>query len=129
MPRIKYPTVEEIIATNKKVLEIHRAKKADKHELLGTKHQIQEIIDKSKRKKGDIYIKSAVLLKELTISHLFASGNRRTAYLVTNDFVYKNQKKDIEKTEKEVEIFKKIRYRDISDEELAKWIKNEKKKK
>ena len=129
MPRIKYPTVEEIIATNKKVLEIHRAKKADKHELLGTKHQIQEIIDKSKRKKGDIYIKSAVLLKELTISHLFASGNRRTAYLVTNDFVYKNQKKDIEKTEKEVEIFKKIRYRDISDEELAKRIKNEKKKK
>jgi len=129
MPRIKYPTVEEVIATNKRVLEIHRAKKADKHELLGTKHQIQEIIDRVKSKKGDIYIKSAVLLKELTISHLFASGNRRTAYLVTNDFIYKNEKKDIEKTEEEVEIFKKIRYRDISDEELAKWIKNEKKKK
>jgi len=129
MPKIKYPTVEEVIATNKRVLEIHRAKKADKHELLGTKHQIQEIIDKAKEKEGDIYIKSVVLLKELTISHLFASGNRRTAYLVTNDFIYKNKKKDIEKTEKEVEIFKKIRYRDISDEELAKWVKNEKKKK
>ena len=129
MPRIKYPTVEEVIATNKRVLEIHRAKKADKHELLGTKHQIQEIIDRVKNKKGGVYIKSAILLKELTISHLFASGNRRTAYLVTNDFIYKNEKKDIEKTEEEVEIFKKIRYRDISDEELAKWIKNEKKKK
>ena len=128
MPRIKYPIVEEVIATNKRVLEVHRAKKADKHELLGTKHQIQEIINKAKRKKGDIYIKSAILLKELTISHLFASGNRRTAYLVTNDFIYKNKKKDIEKTEKEVEIFKKIRYRDISDEELAKWIKNKKNK-
>lgn len=128
MSRIKYPIVEEIIATNKRVLEVHRAKKADKHELLGTKHQIQEIIDKAKIKKGDIYIKSAVLLKELTISHLFASGNRRTAYLVTNDFVYKNKKRDIEKTEKEVEIFKKIRYRDISEEELAKWIKNKKSK-
>ena len=128
MPRIKYPIVEEVIATNKRVLEVHRAKKADKHELLGTKHQIQEIINKAKRKKGDIYIKSAVLLKELTISHLFASGNRRTAYLVTNDFIYKNIKREIEKTEKEVEIFKKIRYRDISDEELAKWIKNEKSK-
>ena len=128
MPRIKYPTVEEVIATNKRVLEIHRAKKADKHELLGTKHQIQEIIDRAKGKKGDIYIKSAILLKELTISHLFASGNRRTAYLVTNDFIYKNEKKDIEKTEEEVEIFKKIRHRDISDEELAKWIKNKKSK-
>jgi len=128
MPRIKYSTIEEVIATNKRVLELHRAKKADKHELLGTKHQIQEIIDRVKSKKGDIYIKSAVLLKELTISHLFASGNRRTAYLVTNDFIYKNEKKDIEKTEKEVEIFKKIRYRDISEEELAKWIKNKKSK-
>jgi len=128
MPRIKYPTIEEIITTNKRVLEIHRAKKADKHELLGTKYQIQEIIDKAKTKKGGIYIKSAVLLKELTISHLFASGNRRTAYLVTNDFLYKNKKKDIEKTEKEVEIFKKIRYRDISEEELVKWIKNKKNK-
>ena len=28
----------------------------------------------------------------------------------------------------DIEIFKKIRYRDISDEELAKWIKNEKDK-
>ena len=129
MPRIKYPTVEEIITTNKRVLEVHRAKKADKHELLGTEHQILEIINKAKSKKGNIYLKSAVLLRELTISHLFASGNRRTAYLVTNDFIYKNKKKDIEKTEEEVEIFKKIRYRDISDEELAKWIKNEKKKK
>ena len=128
MPRIKYPTVEEVIATNKRVLEVHRAKKADRHELLGTKHQIQEIIDKMKNKKGDVYVKSAVLMRELTISHLFASGNRRTAYLVTNDFIYKNKKRDIEKTEKEVEIFKKMRYRDISDEELAKWIKNKKSK-
>lgn len=57
MPRIKYPTVEEIIRTNKRVLEVHRAKKADKHELLGTIHQIQEIIDKAKGKRGNIYIK------------------------------------------------------------------------
>lgn len=96
--------------------------------MLGTNRQIQEIIGKVKTKKGNIYIKSAILLKELTISHLFASGNRRTAYLVTNDFIYKNEKRDIEKTENEVEIFKKIRYRDISDEELAKWIKNKKSK-
>jgi len=73
MSRIKYPTVEEIITTNKRVLEVYRAKKADKHELLGTKHQIQGIME-------------------------------------------------------EVEIFKKIRYRDISEEELAKWIKNKKNK-
>jgi len=34
----------------------------------------------------------------------------------------------LEQLLKEVEIFKKIRYRDISEEELAKWIKNKKSK-
>ena len=125
MVNITYPSVDEILATNKRVLELNRAKKADKHELLGTKHQIQEIIDTMKEAKGDVYEKAVILVKALTISHLFASGNRRTAYLVTNDFIYKNKGKDIEKPKEDVEIFKKIRYNSISDEDLLKWIKNE----
>ena len=37
----------------------------------------------------------------------------------------KNLGKDIEKPKEDVEIFKKIRYNTISDEEILKWIKNE----
>jgi len=125
MPRIKYSTIEEVIATNKRVLELHRAKKADKHELLGTKHQIQEIIDRVKSKKGDIYIKSAVLLKELTISHLFASGNRRTAFIVAKEFLLSNQKAfNIEDNPTQARAMQGIRENYYTNEEVKEWIKH-----
>lgn len=126
MSKIIYPTVEEVIEANKRVLSIYRAKKGDKHELLGTKYQIQEIISKVKRKKGDIYSKSAVLLQELTKRHIFASGNRRTAFLVTTSFIHRNTKHILSKEDikENLEIFKKIRYEQISEEELMKWLKN-----
>ena len=126
MPKITYPTVEEVIEANKRVLSIYRAKKGDKHELLGTRFKIQEILDRAKRKKGDIYSKSAVLLQDLTKSHVFASGNRRTAYFVTASFVHKNTRNLLikENIKENLELFKKIRYNQISEEELIKWLKN-----
>ena len=87
--KIKYPTANEIIETNKKVLTINRAKKADKHTLLSYSKLIKTI-NKVKKKKGDLKQKSSLLLKELTIGHIFASGNRRTAYLSTVLFIRKN---------------------------------------
>ena len=118
--------VEEVIEANKRVLSIYRAKKGDKHELLGTRFKIQEILDRAKRKKGDIYSKSAVLLQDLTKSHVFASGNRRTAYFVTTSFVHKNTRNLLikENIKENLEIFKKIRYNQISEEELIKWLKS-----
>lgn len=124
--RIKYPSIEEVIEANKRVLSIYRAKKGDKHELLGTKSKIQDVIDKTKRKRGDIYQKSAVLLQELTKSHIFASGNRRTAYFITTSFIHRNAKYILSKEDikENLEIFKKIRYNQISEEELIKWLKS-----
>lgn len=128
MPKILYPTVGEVIENNKIVLELHKAKKADKHQLLGTRFQLQEIIDKSKRKSGDIFAKASVLLQELTIKHIFASGNRRTAFITAVDFISKNSSTIPLKwdSKEDIEMFKKIRYRQISEEELAKWLKSKK---
>ena len=104
-----YPTIEEVIEANKLALEVHRVKKGDEHELLGAK----------------IYSKSALLLRELATKHIFASGNRRTAFLVTINFIYKNTKHILlkEDIKENLEIFKKIRYNQISEEELIKWLK------
>lgn len=126
MPKIIYPTVDEIIEANKRVLSIYSAKKGDKHELLGTRFQIRQIIDRAKRKKGDVYSKSAILLQDLTKSHIFASGNRRTAYFVTASFIHKNTRNLLikENLKENLEIFKKIRYNQISEEELIKWLRS-----
>ena len=122
--KIVYPTLEEVVTTNKKVLEIHRAKKADKHDVLSYQ-KISDVIKKVKSKRGNIYSKAAVLLKELTLAHAFASGNRRTAFTVTANFIYKNDKTFLTKKDKKenFEIFKKIRYRQTTEEEILKWLK------
>ena len=122
--KIIYPTVDEIVATNKTALEIHKAKKADKHEVLS--HQkIREALKKAKNKKGNIYSKAAKLLQELTIAHAFASGNRRTAFLATANFIYQNEKTFLSKEDKEenLEIFRRIRYRQATEEEILRWLK------
>ena len=86
---IKYQTPTNIIEINKKVLYLNRAKKADKHDLLSYS-KLVNTIKKVKNKKGDLKKKASTLLKELTIGHVFASGDRRTAFLTTVYFIRSN---------------------------------------
>jgi prophage maintenance system killer protein len=86
--RILYPTLEEVIETNKRVLEIV-VDKRDRHVVWG-EDAITAAIDASKRAKGDVYDKAAVLLIELVKGHPFKSGNRRTATAVVADFLRAN---------------------------------------
>ena len=52
---------------------------------------IQKAIDKTEMYSGGIYDKAARLLIELTCTHAFESGNKRTAFLTTKKFVLKNE--------------------------------------
>ncbi len=82
MADIIYPTTEKIIEYNLLVLELIKAKKADKPEILN-KSRITEVIYACEDKDGDVYDKAIVLLKGLIQKHPFASGNRRTAFITT----------------------------------------------
>ena len=126
MEKLKYPTIDEVIKANKRVIEIHRVTKAEKHELIKSRAIIQEAIDESKNKEGDIYIKASVLMKELNLSHPFGSGNKRTAYLVANHFLWKNRRFAVlkKKTEANLDMMKKIRRREVTEEDIARWLKN-----
>lgn len=117
---IKYPTPNNIIEVNKKVLSLNRAKKADKHDLLSYS-KLTDIINKVKNKKGDLKRKASTLLKELTIGHVFASGNRRTAFLATVYFIRSNGKQ-IASVKETFDIFKRIRYGTATEEEIIKWL-------
>lgn len=90
---VEYPTEEQIIDLNKKVLKTIKDKKADRHRLL-SKAKITRALKATKNMKGDIYDKAAVMLYELLQfkGHAFESGNRRTAYLTTKIFLEANGK-------------------------------------
>ena len=84
-----YPSIDELVETNRRVLGEIRVKKADQHKIL-SKKALEIALAKARSEKGDIYDKAAVLLIELVRGHAFASGVRRTAYSATISFLKTN---------------------------------------
>ena len=90
MVKIIYPSIDKIIEYNFLVLEFIKIKKADQSKVL-SKSKLREVLEACKEKNGDIYDKATVLLTGLVQSHAFASGNRRTAFVITKEFLLTNK--------------------------------------
>ena len=87
--------------------------------------KLSEAIDKCKEVNGDIYDKAAILLKELVKAHAFASGNRRTAFITTLDFVKRNKGKvKIKDDPTNAKVLTGIREGYYTNNEIKEWIKN-----
>ena len=127
--RVIYPTVEKIIEYNFMVLNVIKVKKADRPQVLS--HQkIFDIVNECEKLDGDIYDKAVCLLMGIVQKHPFASGNRRTAFIVTKNFVLINNGKfKIVDDPKQAEIMLGIRQDYYTDLEIRIWIKDGKIKK
>jgi death-on-curing family protein len=124
MKKTDYPTPERIIEYNLLALNLLKVKKADKAEVLSYQ-RIVDIIEGCKKLEGDIYDKAVFLLKGLIQKHPFASGNRRTAFIVTKDFILSNKAKfKIKDEPKYARVMVGIRENYYTDEEINGWIKN-----
>ena len=123
MAKIVYPTTDKVVEINKIVLEKIKIKKADKPVLLSY-NALKEAIESCENRHGDIYDKAACLLKGIVQKHPFASGNRRTAFVATEDFLVENKAEaKFKNSPEEAKIFKGIRERYYTDEEIVNWIK------
>ncbi len=124
MAEITYPSAEKIIEYNLFALSTIRIKKADKAEVL-SHAKIMKIVEDCESLEGDIYDKAAFLLKDIIQKHPFASGNRRTAFIVTKYFVYINKKKfAIKDDPSQARVLQGIREGYYSDDEIKRWIQN-----
>ena len=123
MAKIRYPTTSEIIEFNKLLLKEIKIKKADKPELVSYK-ALTKCIEACQNLEGDLYYKAACLLKNIIQKHPFASGNRRTAFAVTERFLSNNEAKlNITDAKFHVQTLKGIREGYYSDEEIKNWLK------
>ena len=119
-----YPTVEKIIELNALVLVVIKVKKADKPMVL-SRRKIEEAIENCKNNEGDIYDKAVVLLQGLIEKHSFASGNRRTAFIATKDFLFHNNHTfNVSDELSQARVMTGIREHFYSCEEIKAWIKN-----
>jgi len=119
-----YPSSDKIIEYNLLVLNLIKVKKADEAKVLSIS-KIYEIIEECKGYKGDLYDKALVLLKGLIKKHPFASGNRRTAFIVTKDFVLNNKGKfKIKDDPNYAKVMLGIREDYYTNNDIKEWIKN-----
>ena len=84
-----YPDPETIIFVNR-VVTLMSNRKADQYKLLKPQDFLQSVIEQARAARGDLYTKAAVLLRNLVVNHGFASGNKRTAFIVTAQFIVQN---------------------------------------
>jgi prophage maintenance system killer protein len=124
MKKIVYPTADQVIEYNILSLTIIKVKKADQPKVLSM-GKIDYIIRGCKELDGDLYDKAVFLLKSIIKQHAFASGNRRTAFIVTKEFLKENHGKfNIEDDPKQARVMQGIRENYYSDEEIKVWIKH-----
>ena len=121
---IEYPTVDEIIEYNVLVLALIKVKKADQPAVLSS-GRLELIIQNCKELEGDLYDKAVCLLKRMIQLHPFASGNRRTAFVVVKDFLLSNDGVFRVKDDPNyARVMQGIRENYYLDDEIMEWIKN-----
>jgi prophage maintenance system killer protein len=120
MPPIAYPSVDDLIETNRRVLQDVRVKKADQHKILSVE-KLRTALQRTMGEEGDVYDKAAVLLTELARGHAFSSGVRRTAYAATISFLRVNG--EAPKVLHDPKVLMGIRERFYSKEEVKTWLK------
>ena len=122
--KLIYPNIDDLIKYNYLVLEVIKVKKADKSQILSYS-KIFEIIKECEETNRDIYDKSVILLKGIIQKHPFASGNRRTAFLSTRNFIkFNNHTFNINDSHDNTIIMLGIRENYYTNEEIKEWIKN-----
>lgn len=86
---VRYPEEDEIIVTNKEVLEYTKGRRV---EVYGVRNReaITETLRKVRELQGDIFDKAVELPVGLIKTHPFEYGNRRTAFAVTSLFLSLN---------------------------------------
>ncbi|HIH19805.1 TPA: type II toxin-antitoxin system death-on-curing family toxin [Candidatus Micrarchaeota archaeon] len=119
-----YPSVEKIIEYNLLAISLIKAKKGDKAQVL-SKERLASLLEECKTLNGDVYDKAVFLLASLIRKHPFASGNRRTAFIVTKAFLIENGVSfNVKDDPSQARVMTGIREGYYSNEEIKEWIQH-----
>jgi death-on-curing family protein len=117
---IEFLSAAQLAEINMRVLKEIKVKKADSHKLANRK-KLDAIVEGVITADGGIFEKAACLLVELTRQHVFASGNRRTAYAAAKIFLEANG--EAMKAETDPRVLTGIREGFYRSEEIVEWLK------
>jgi prophage maintenance system killer protein len=119
MATTRYPSVEDLIELNKRVLAEIRVKKANRHQVI-SRGGLDTLLERVREQEGGVYEKAVTLLTGLVRTHAFASGNRRTAYLATMGFLEVNGKRTA--IVQDPRVLRGIREQFYTRDEIKAWL-------
>lgn len=120
MSGYKFPTIDEIIDVNRRVLEEILVKKADRHQVL-SRAKLKLILDDAKKVNEDVYGPATELLFGIVRGHPSASGVRRTAVTVTSVFLKLNGA--MTEVPHDPDVLRGIREGFYNKSEVKEWLK------
>ncbi len=124
MKEVIYTTVEKIIEYNLLAITLIKVKKADKAHVT-SKEGLARMIEECKEVQGDIYDKTAFLLRAIIKRHPFVSGNRRTAFIVAKAFLTENNAIfNVKDDPSQARVMTGIREGYYTEEEIKEWLKH-----
>lgn len=85
MPDESLPSIDEILATHEEIEEAYDMKHRGIR-VAAPRSTLREIRSEA-REYDDIYLRAAHLLRKLITSHIFEDGNKRTAWVVTREYL------------------------------------------
>jgi len=119
-----YPNVDDILRANKLVLDFHKPTRAEKHELIKDKDAIKKMIGKIKTKKGGVFLKASMLLKDINRNHYFGSANKRTSFVIASGFILKNIGYIIQPPERERKFMYEVREGKRTTKQIEEFLLN-----
>lgn len=121
---IAYPSVNRMIEYNVLAISVIKVKKADQAKIL-SRGKLEIILEEVIQLDGDLYDKAVFLLKTLIQAHAFASGNRRTAFIVMKDFLIQNGLRcNVPDLPEQARVMTGIREGYYSDQEIKEWLQH-----
>jgi death-on-curing family protein len=123
MEPVTYPTADEVVKQNALILRLVAVKRADRAQVLN-RSALRSVIADCESRNDDIYSKAAVLLIGIIRRHPFASGNRRTAFLVTKQFLLENGASfGVQDEPSQAKVLQGIREHFYSEEDILRWLR------
>src|SRR3989338_2992695 len=122
MKELTYPSVDHLIELNVVALSVIQVKRADRAQVM-SRARLEEVLTSCRRVDGDVYDKAVMLLKGIVQKHPFESGNRRTAFVATKEFLLMNGARlGIVDEPENARILLGIRENYYADAEIREWV-------
>ncbi|WP_074796383.1 Fic family protein [Haloferax larsenii] len=79
------PSIDEIYANHDEIVERFELDNPGVDDYFPDR-KLQDVLDEA-RQYDDVYVRAAILLRELASAHIFADGNKRTAFLTAVEYL------------------------------------------